>query len=315
MNANPSQNTGPSSYDALVERLNENSARRVYHAFTDVAWDAADMSVDATDPSWQLTDHDPLAFHAWYQEQPPARRQEIGLYRAAETMKVGIEFENVLQRGLLLFATTLPNGSPEFRYVYHELAEETQHSLMFQEFINRSGMEVAAFPADGKASHDAIIAAGRDFPELLFMDALIGEDIIDYFQRRRLADPTPPILQRIYEIHIKEEARHRSFARAWLTRQIPRLSTHDRRRLEAYAPALAVSLANRLLAPSISSAVPLGCPQGLTDAILVHSQYQRLRAASLAKTKAFCRSVGLLRKDNRNLWHQLSYPPGASEEE
>src|SRR2546422_7811838 len=58
-------------------------------------------------------------------------------------MKIGTQFENVLQRGLLEFAWTLANGAPEFRYVYHEVIEEGQHSLMFQEFVNRTGFDVA----------------------------------------------------------------------------------------------------------------------------------------------------------------------------
>ena len=49
----------------------------------------------------------------------------------------------MLKRGLLEFASTLPNGAPEFRYAYHEIIEEAQHSLMFQEFVNRSGFDAA----------------------------------------------------------------------------------------------------------------------------------------------------------------------------
>ena len=58
-------------------------------------------------------------------------------------MKIGLIFESVLKRGLLEFASTLPNGAPEFRYAYHEVIEEAQHSLMFQEFINRTDLTAA----------------------------------------------------------------------------------------------------------------------------------------------------------------------------
>ncbi len=56
----------------------------------------------------------------------------------AGKMKVGLIFESILKRGLLKCAMTLPNGAPELRYAYHEVIEEAQHSLMFQEFVNRS---------------------------------------------------------------------------------------------------------------------------------------------------------------------------------
>jgi hypothetical protein len=57
-------------------------------------------------------------------------------------MKIGYEFESVLKRGLLEYAAKLPSGSPEFRYVYHEVIEEAQHSLMFHEFVNRTGFDI-----------------------------------------------------------------------------------------------------------------------------------------------------------------------------
>src|SRR3989454_8600620 len=41
-----------------------------------------------------------------------------------------------------LFPYTTLFRSPEFRYVYHEVIEEAQHSLMFQEFVNRSGFDI-----------------------------------------------------------------------------------------------------------------------------------------------------------------------------
>ncbi len=61
-------------------------------------------------------------------------------------MKIGVQFENLLKRGLLAYALPLPNGSSEFRYVYHEVIEEGHHGMMFQEFVNRSGMPIPGLP-------------------------------------------------------------------------------------------------------------------------------------------------------------------------
>ena len=71
---------------------------------------------------------------------PPPPRARLGCELVASKMKIGLHFESILKRGLLEFASTLPNGAPEFRYAYHEVIEEAQHSLMFQEFVNRSGL-------------------------------------------------------------------------------------------------------------------------------------------------------------------------------
>src|SRR5207237_1059341 len=85
---------------------------------------------------------DVLGGSAWYRAQPLAVRARLGLHLVAHFMKIGLQFEGVLKRGLLAFAASLPNRSPEFRYVYHEIIEEAQHALMFQEFVNRSGFDL-----------------------------------------------------------------------------------------------------------------------------------------------------------------------------
>nr|BFE81637.1 hypothetical protein GCM10020093_042380 [Planobispora longispora] len=42
----------------------------------------------------------------------PAVRAKIGLWRVATAMKIGLQFENLLKRGLLNYAYRLPNGTP-----------------------------------------------------------------------------------------------------------------------------------------------------------------------------------------------------------
>ena len=60
--------------------------------------------------------------------------------------KVGTQFEGILVRGLLHYAFWVPNGSPEYRYCVHESIEECSHSLMFQEIVNRIGVDVPGMP-------------------------------------------------------------------------------------------------------------------------------------------------------------------------
>jgi len=39
-----------------------------------------------------------------------------------------------------------PNGSPEYRYCLHEAVEECNHTMMFQEMVNRIGADVPGMP-------------------------------------------------------------------------------------------------------------------------------------------------------------------------
>jgi hypothetical protein len=192
------------SYLGLLARLSHQSVVKHFDAYADVAWDALDMTIDAADPRWVLSADDPLALTAWYQSQPPETKARIGLHRIAVNMKVGLQFESVLKRGLLEYASRLPNGAPEFRYAYHEVIEEAQHSLMFQEFVNRTGLEVGGMPWYMEFGSRRVVRLGRRFPELFFLFVLGGEDPIDFVQRRALrsGEVAHPLLERIMRIHV-----------------------------------------------------------------------------------------------------------------
>ena len=171
---------------------------------------------DPNDPRWELEPEDVLGATEWYRSQPAQVRSRIGLHMLANFMKIGVIFEYVLKRGLLDFANRLPNGSPEFRYCYHETIEEAQHSLMFQEFINRTGFDIPALSRLELRGADFVVKYARKFPELFFVFVLAGEDPIDFVQRETLRKnrvDIHPLLRRIMQIHVTEEARHKSFAR------------------------------------------------------------------------------------------------------
>src|SRR4051794_30748635 len=128
-------------WHSLLDRLNELSVTKHFDAYADIAWEDPAYRLDPTDPRWELGDADPLGGTAWYQSLPQQQRAGLGVDLIASKMKIGLIFENILKRGLLAWAMTLPNNSPEFRYAYHEVIEEAQHSLMFQEFVNRTGYD------------------------------------------------------------------------------------------------------------------------------------------------------------------------------
>src|SRR5436305_5475379 len=134
------------TFTALLDRLNRQSVERHFDAYADVAWDDEAYRIDPDDPRWASGPDDPLTETAWYKALPPEVQARIGLHTTATKMKIGLQFESILKRGLLEFAAKLPNGTPEFRYAYHEVIEEAQHSLRFQEFVNRSGTDVRCIP-------------------------------------------------------------------------------------------------------------------------------------------------------------------------
>jgi hypothetical protein len=242
------------AYADLLGRLSARSVTKHYDAYADVGWDDPANAVDRDDPRFELSDDDPLGATAWYRALPQAARARLGLHHLVRMMKTGVEFEAVLSRGLLEFASTRPNGSPEFRYAYHEVIEESQHSLMFQEFVNRSGFDVRGLGALEALGARRVPRLGRTFPEAFFLHVLAGETPIDWVQRRALArsgGPPHPLVRRIMQIHVTEEARHLCFAQRFLEQSVPRLGAVGRARLRLLAPfILAGTVAPMLRVPA-----------------------------------------------------------------
>ncbi|HUY63441.1 MAG TPA: diiron oxygenase [Acidimicrobiales bacterium] len=292
------------AYGELLRRLSHQSVVKHFDAYADVAWDDPAMAIDPDDQRWALPDTDPLSATEWYQSQDPSVRSRIGLHRIAVNMKVGLQFESILKRGLLEYASKLPNGSPEFRYAYHEVIEEAHHSLMFQEFVNRCGLSVPGMPWHMEIGSRRVVKLGRRFPELFFLFVLGGEDPIDHVQRQALRqDDVHPLLERIMRIHVTEEARHLSFARHYLKRQVPRLGWFKRQVLAVQAPFILGQMAAQMLMPPAVVVRTYGIPRSVVRAAYRSDPRSRQFVRdSLRKVRQLCTELGLVTPLSLLVW-------------
>lgn len=306
---------GRSALDTLCARLSRQSVDRHADAYADVAWDAPEHRVRPDDPRWALAGLDPIAATRWYGQQPDDVRARLGLQRIAITMRTGWEFENVLQRGLLARAFWLPNGRPEFRYLHHEVIEESQHTMMFQELVDRSGMPAPGMPAPVKvAAERLVVPLARHAPALFFFFVLGGEEPIDHVQRRWLRTGIAhPLLERIIRIHVTEEARHRSFARHYLEQAVPRLGPVHRRALAAAVPLLLGAMVHLMVDTPGSFRRANAIPPGVVRAGRRSHGHRALRAESVAGIRRLCAETGLLPRWARPLWRVMGIwsAPGA----
>jgi hypothetical protein len=297
------------AFEPMVTRLNELSVKKHFEAYVDVPWD--EHPIDPTDPRWELDASDPLGRTEWYRSQPQEVRARLGLDRISSQMQVGYFFEGVLKRGLLEHATTLPAGSPELRYVYHEVIEEAHHSLMFQEFCGRAGRRtVARVPFEARVGARRVVGFARRFPELFFMFVLGGEDPIDHVQREVLRASKDagrelhPLLERIMRIHVTEEARHLSYARNWLRDRVPKLGIVRRSMLAIATPLILGEMGGMMLKPSKEMVRTYGIPASvLREAYLDNDEFKATAPAALRKVRMLCRELGLIRTPiSRGLW-------------
>ncbi|HZP40667.1 MAG TPA: diiron oxygenase [Candidatus Binatia bacterium] len=296
------------SYEELLARLSHQSVVKHFDAYADVPWDDPEYRIDPDDPRWEAVVGDELGGTAWYQAQPATVRSRIGLHMAATFMKIGVQFESVLKRGLLAYAATLPNGSPELRYLYHETIEEAHHSLMFQEFVNRTGLDIPGLAWRERFFAKRVIRHATRFPALFFVFVLGGEDPIDHVQRSALRSgrPLPPILKRIMQIHVTEEARHLCFARHYLRQRVPTLGVVSRTVLALGAPLILGQMAQLMMRPSPEIVRTYGIPRAVVaEAYTRNPRHRAETLAALRKVRDLCRELGIVTRPARVLWEVL----------
>jgi hypothetical protein len=297
---------GRETYPELVARLSRLSVTKRYDAYADVPWDDPAYRIDPDDPRWQAGDDHPLGATDWYKSQPPPVRSRIGLHVVVCSMQTGVEFENILTRGLLGFAMKLPVGAPEFRYAYHEAIEESQHSLMFRECVTRAGLEPGTRGALKRAGGARVIRLAQRFPELFFLFVLGGEDPIDHVQRMLLRTDVPPILRRIMQIHVTEEARHLCFAREFLRTRVPKLGSARRQMMAIEAPLILGAMAREML--ELPDIVPrtYRIPRHVLDAAYRDGEvHHTILRGSLEKVHKLCDELDLLTSWSRPIWQRL----------
>src|SRR5438067_12501089 len=294
-----------SSFNQLLGRLSAQSLTKRFDAYLDVPWDEPGYEIDHDDPRWALGEDDVLGGTAWYRSQPAGVQSRIGLHGIVSNMKTGLQFESILKRGLLEYAAKLPNQSPEFRYAYHEVIEEAQHSLMFQEFVNRSGIDAPGLPPLMQFGARGVVKLGRRFPALFFLFVLGGEDPIDYVQRQELRSEKAihPLLERIMRIHVTEEARHLSFARHYLKRNVPVLGAFKRRMLGVRVPFILGQMAGMMLKPSKSMVREFGIPKSvIKEAFDDNPQARQFVKDSIRKVRNLCVELGIVTPVSKQLW-------------
>jgi hypothetical protein len=292
------------AYVGVIDRLSKASVDKHWDAYADIPWEDPDFKVDPSDPRWILPPIDRLGRTEWYRSQPEHVQAQIGLWRVATTMKIGLQFENLLKRGLLGYAYKLPNGSPEFRYVLHETTEECHHAMMFQEFVNRTEMPIKGMPK----TLDMIAQVAPHIPristELFFIFVLGGEDPIDYFQRQTIKSghDLHPLQETIMRIHIAEEARHISFARHYLKHRVPRINPIRRKVLGVIAPLILGLMARVMLNPPGPMVKYFGIPKDVVREAYGNDEWSAELKACVAKVRDLAAELNMIDGFSRQVW-------------
>ena len=121
----------------------------------------------------------------------------------------------------------------EARVMLQEIREETGHSLMFLEMIDRAGHDDRPRLA-GTSLLNTIAKRLRIETAEFWAMVFIGETVTDTFAMKALKlskpadDPICPLAEQVLALHHREEARHIAAARQFLAARISRMSRHRR---------------------------------------------------------------------------------------
>ena len=302
-------------FDQLL-RLSEASVHRRFDPFVDIDWNAPEHAIVPGDRRWILPTSDIVGGHSWYRSLPEERQIEVGRWRIANIYKVGLQFESILIRGMTQYSFTVPNGSPEFRYCVHETAEECNHTMMFQEMINRIGLDVPGVSWWMRAISPIIPLAAGISPAIFFIGILAGEEPIDHTQKAMLRGDTSgihPIALRVMEIHVAEEARHISFAHQFLQRRIVGMNPAGRFVMSLAFPIAMRWLVGEIMVPPRRFQQEFDIPDSVMDDIFWKSpESSKILRDMFSDVRMLAHNAGAMNPVSRLFWKAFRIDGGRS---
>ena len=294
--------TGPNR-EEFSERLLKGSVKKSYAPVVDIDWDAP------LDPDKFFLPPRTISLYGTRMWERMSREQRIELSRQelVNTLSAGIWFENILNQALLRDMMHKDPTANATHYALTELGDETRHMVMFGKAIDRVG----AKPVRPRLYQRMII---NTLPlvfkgALLWVAALIGEEIFDALQRQMMDDPElQPIVQRLMRIHVTEEARHIQFARDGVRRRV-----RDMSRMNKMFMANINGLGGPFFRYLFTNPAPYkraGLPvRQARIAALTNPYYHETSVIGFAPLAAFLDEVGLMGPIARRLWKRGKFLP------
>jgi len=285
----------------VATRLISGSVRRSYEPDVAIDWDAPLIEGKYFLPKEVIS----LYGTDYWEELAEEQRIALSREELANVLSVGLWFENILNRGLLLQLLREDPASPFAHYVLTEMGDECRHMTMFGKVIDR----VRARPYRMGRVDRFLAAALPHFlrGSLLWVGALIGEEIFDAQQRRIMADPDlQPVVAQLMRIHVTEEARHIKFAREGVVHRMQHAS-----RLERFLVANLNGLGGPVLKRSLTHRgiyhrAGLDADRALREA-RANPHHREMAAIGFASLAAFLEENGLMGRVGRRLWRRNGF--------
>ncbi|MGK2867893.1 MAG: diiron oxygenase [Mycobacterium sp.] len=290
----------------FAERLLKGSVRKSYAPIVDIDWDAP------LDPDKFYLPPKVVSLYGTpiWEAMSRAEQIELSRHELVNTLSAGIWFENILNQALLRRMMHQDPTAATTHYELTELGDETRHMVMFGKAIARIGAEPVRPRLYQRIAINALPFAFRG--SVLWVAALIGEEIFDSLQRQMMDDDElQPMVQRLMRIHVTEEARHIQFARDGLRKRVPSMSWGTR-----------VWIGNlnglggpffRFLFTNKVQYRRAGLDARAARRMARRSPHRlQVQIAGFAPLAAFLEEVGLMGRIARRMWRRSGFLPGGA---
>jgi hypothetical protein len=292
----------PRGRDQVAERLLSGSVRRSYAPVVDIDWDAPIEPDKYFLPPEACSLYGTEIWENWsVEERIESSRQEL-----TNLLSMGIWFENLLNRLLLRDLLPADPTSRDSFYSLTEMGDECRHMVMFGKVIDRIG----ARPYRLRGWQLAVVKYVLPVVvrgQAVWIAALVGEEIFDAQQRRIKDHPDlQPIIGRLMQIHVTEEARHISYARDGARRGVP-----DRTRLQTLVIGnlhAGAAFGFRMLFANPRMYARMGLdPKVAYRAAITNPHHIAMKHDGFKDLGNFLTSVGLMGRFAERAWHRTGF--------
>ncbi|GAA1699247.1 diiron oxygenase [Fodinicola feengrottensis] len=285
-----------STREKTAARLLNSSAKNSYDPEIDIDWEAPLVDGMYFLPEQRIS----LYGTPMWDRMTPEQRIELSRQEVASIASAGIWFEMILMQMLLRDTYSVDPTRKHPQWALTEIGDECRHSVMFARLIERIG--VPAYPAPRLTHELGRVIKTVGFGPSNYAAILVAEEILDRFQREGMKDESvQPLVRMVSRIHVLEEARHVTFAREEIARQMQRAKAPARAWHQFISGASAQVIARTLVRPQCYQAVGLDPVQARREAR--HSpQFQETLRWAGERLVGFLDEVGLTKGPGRFLW-------------
>src|SRR5438309_4894848 len=282
--------------EKVATRLLKATADKSYDPDVDVDW-AQDFEPGKFFVSQK---HVSLYGTPLWEQMSLEQRIELSKHESSSWLSAGIAFEMQLDAFLLRHAFVRDPTSNHVRYALTEIEDECRHSLMFSRMIEKMGTPIYCFQPRLRKLVWNTQFLGTEITA--FVGTLIVEEFLDAAQRQIMRDDrVQPLVRQLTTIHVVEEARHVSYARSELARQVAGISPARRAVVRQLTAWMAAGIYTMLVDPAVYRSVGLE-PKVALEAVKQSAHRREFRRQLTTRTFRNFHEVGLIGGRSAAMW-------------